>query len=562
MSAVVQRSVDIRSFDVDAAIASARAHMRRNELDTARGLLEDALSWARARHNTSTESMVLAVSATLAMRSSDYPTAAALGEEALLNAGPYANARASAEACLTLSMVYADIDLDEEAMRLAEDARTFAKRANDVCMLSWAHTRLADARRLKQTLHGIPVLSQVMADYRRARQLAKLADEPDPMIAVLNNLMRTVAGVSIAGHGLIPPLPKRVIRLAVLAGERATAIVKKDGHLQGALVVEPNYGAVLCKAGRFEEGKQLLERCIARARSNPNCDVYYPLVCLGEAHVEIGQYAEGKEMLLEALQLEYSSGFVTSGSHIRNILYRAAKERGDDAEALLQLELASRARQMQVIEQTKIRETIDARVRRLRDALWQVAHARMDAETDPLTSVFNRRGLPEKLAAAAHVAGMEKLPYAVAMIDIDYFKKINDVHGHVVGDQVLKAVAHTLKENCREHDLLSRYGGDEFVLGVIGATKSELAVRCEQLRHAVHTIPLDTLGLSRPVAISVGVAELSEASETGALLQLADTRLYNAKRNGRNRVDTGSEEDVADLAIPAAQNTRFLSKTA
>jgi diguanylate cyclase (GGDEF)-like protein len=531
-------SADFSGLDADAAIAAARLSIRRDELDVARRFLDHALSWARARQNTAAESMALAVGATLAMRAGDYPKAAAQGEEALLSAGPFANARASAEACVTLSMVYADIGLSEEAMRLAEDARTFAERANDTCMLSWAYTRIADARALKQYLYGIPALAQVLTDFRHARRLAKTCSDSDPMIAVLNNLMRAVVDTPTFGDALIPPIPKRAIQLAALAGARAMEIVRRDGNLLAARVVEPNYGAVLCKAGRFEEGKQLLERCLAREQGASKFDSMYCLVCLGVAHIEKGDLAAGRARLSAALEIAQEFGYMTSAAFIRYFLFREAKIRGDDVEALKQLEQASLARQKQYIEQTKIRETIDARVRRLREALWQVAHARMDAETDPLTNVFNRRGLPEKLAAAAHVAHMEKLPYAIAMIDIDYFKKINDAHGHIVGDQVLKAVAHTLKENCREHDLLSRYGGDEFVLGVVGASKSDLAARCEQLRHAVHAIPFTDFGLSQPVAISVGVAEISEAIEMSALLQLADSRLYHAKRNGRNRVET------------------------
>jgi diguanylate cyclase (GGDEF)-like protein len=536
--AFASASLDLSAPDADAAIAAARASIRRNELDSARALLDHALSWARARQNTAAESMALAAGATLAMRAGDYPKAAAQGEEALLSAGPFANAHASAEACLTLSMVYADIGLAEEAMRLAEDARTFAERANDTCMLSWAYTRIADARALKQYLYGVPALTQVLPDFRHARRLAKTCSDSDPMIAALNNLMRAVVDTPTLGDGLIPPIPKRAIQLAALAGARAMEIVRRDGNLLAARVVEPNYGAVLCKAGRFDEGKQLLERCLTRELGTSKLDSVYCLICLGVAHIEVGELDTGRGRLLEALDIAQEFGHMTSAAFIRYFLFREAKNRGDGAEALKQLEQASLARRQQYIAQTKIRETIDARVRRLRDALWQVAHARMDAETDPLTNVLNRRGLPEKLAAAAHLAHIEKLPYAIAMIDIDHFKKINDVHGHIVGDQVLKAVAHTLKENCREDDLLSRYGGDEFVLGVVGANKVDLAARCEQLRQAVHAIAVADFGLLQPVAISVGVAEISEAIEMSALLQLADSRLYHAKRNGRNRVET------------------------
>ncbi len=528
---------EIDELDATAAIAEARARIRRSEMEAARALLDHALRWARAREDTSAESMALAAGATLAMRAGDYPKAAAQGEEALLSAGPFANARASAEACLTLSMVYADIGLSEEAMRLAEDARTFAQRANDVGLLSWAHTRIGDARALKQNLYGVPALVQSLPDYRTARRLARASGDTDPMIAALNNLMRAVADTPLLGDGLIPPIPKRVIQLAALAGARAMALIREVGNLQAAHVVEPNYGAVLCKSGRFEEGTQLLESCLARVRINSKVDSIYCLVSLGIAYNEAGQTAAGRAWLLEGLATAKELGYLPTAALIRHLLFREAKNRGDVADALHQLEQASLARQAQYLDQTKIRETIDARVRRLREALWQVAHARMDAETDPLTNVFNRRGFPEKLSAAAALAKFERLPYAIAMIDIDYFKKINDAHGHAVGDQVLKAVAQTLKANCRDVDLLGRYGGDEFVLGAMGASKAALAARCEQFRAAIAGIDFKKIGLSAPVSISVGVSELNEAGDTDALVQMADARLYYAKRSGRNRVE-------------------------
>jgi diguanylate cyclase (GGDEF)-like protein len=517
------------------AITEARAQMLRAHNDAAKTLLDHARRWAQARGDAAIESLALAVGATLAMRTDDYEAAAALGEEALLLAGPFTNPSASAEACLTLCMVYSEIGLIDEALRMAEDGRTFALIANDQRLLSWSYTRIGDALLLKQALYGMPTLHLSIQQYGLARRLARATGDSDSLLASLNNLVRAVVETPTLGDDLVPPVSARAMRLAVRAGEWAMKEIGRSGNRQAARVVEPNYAGALCKVGRFDEGKQLLEHLIA---TRPGERDRYCLLRLGTAEIENGQLDTGCAHLQESLSHSLRAVDWPAVVHTRQLLSKVAQKRGDFVQALSYLHDLERERRQQFVAQEKIRQTIDRRVRHLREALWQAAHARADAETDPLTNVLNRRGFPAKLGIAIALARAQQVSYAIAMIDIDFFKAINDQCGHLVGDQVLKRVAQTLKENCREQDLLGRYGGDEFVLGVMAANKSALAARCEQLRQAIEQLDIEKLSLKVRLSISVGISDLSETADVTALLTLADARLYEAKRNGRNRVQT------------------------
>lgn len=157
---------------------------------------------------------------------------------------------------------------------------------------------------------------------------------------------------------------------------------------------------------------------------------------------------------------------------------------------------------------------------------------------DPLTHVFNRRYLADRLLAEVARARRAQGALAVLMIDVDHLKDLNDHFGHLAGDRALCVIAARIQQTLRVEDVLARYGGDEFTVLAIGAGLSgfELA---ERIRRAVASVAFGARGLRVHVTVSIGVASLDElASDEGgtALLALADARLYGAKNAGRNRV--------------------------
>ncbi len=158
---------------------------------------------------------------------------------------------------------------------------------------------------------------------------------------------------------------------------------------------------------------------------------------------------------------------------------------------------------------------------------------------DPLTGVANRRRLMEALNTAIERAVARSLPIGLVVIDVDHFKEYNDTHGHLAGDVALRAVAHALRSATREQDLVSRFGGEEFVCLMIDANIEIVEDCAERMRALIEALPARTLGNdTQTITISAGVmSRIPAPDDNGAdLLRDADTALYRAKNEGRNRV--------------------------
>lgn len=162
--------------------------------------------------------------------------------------------------------------------------------------------------------------------------------------------------------------------------------------------------------------------------------------------------------------------------------------------------------------------------------------------SDPLIGIFNRRYLDRRLKEECARAQRYSIPLSVLLIDIDYFKRINDVNGHQVGDQVLSYLGKLLLQAIRDSDIAARYGGDEMVIITPNTSTSLAGALAERLRRHVETHELVLTKLSRHplkirISVSIGVASLSqEATDCQSLIQNADEALYRAKQEGRNRV--------------------------
>ena len=157
---------------------------------------------------------------------------------------------------------------------------------------------------------------------------------------------------------------------------------------------------------------------------------------------------------------------------------------------------------------------------------------------DELTQIFNRRAFFQKCEQAFAEAKYASSPFTVILIDVDYFKKVNDTYGHHVGDQLLKHVVNVCQAQLKEDMLFARYGGEEFVLALKGRTGLEGEALANQLRKSVEMQPLMTTEGVIPVTFSSGVAEAAKETEETLyqLLNKADQALYSAKRGGRNQV--------------------------
>jgi diguanylate cyclase (GGDEF)-like protein len=156
---------------------------------------------------------------------------------------------------------------------------------------------------------------------------------------------------------------------------------------------------------------------------------------------------------------------------------------------------------------------------------------------DPMTGLHNRRFLEEYIDTVVATAQRRKTQVSVLMLDLDYFKKVNDTHGHDAGDAVLKTLAKVLAECVRTSDLVIRYGGEEFLIILLDTGENYADEVAEKIREAVEATKFQVPGGTLQKTISVGVADFPKDSDTfWQAMKYADVALYQAKERGRNRV--------------------------
>lgn len=206
-----------------------------------------------------------------------------------------------------------------------------------------------------------------------------------------------------------------------------------------------------------------------------------------------------------------------------------------DREAFLALVRASHAFSVNVML------LLAERVRSNNFSLTRAVHLQQqfleEALTDGLTGLHNRRWLQDMLPRLISRHRRDARQLSLLMLDVDYFKRINDTHGHSVGDHVLRLIAQQIQDNLRPLDLAARYGGEEFAIILPETNGHGASVAAERLRRAIEdcNLPLETGGQVK-MTVSIGVSEIDETMDPSTLIEAADAALYDAKHQGRNRV--------------------------
>jgi diguanylate cyclase (GGDEF)-like protein len=160
------------------------------------------------------------------------------------------------------------------------------------------------------------------------------------------------------------------------------------------------------------------------------------------------------------------------------------------------------------------------------------------ANTDPLTGLHNRLKFDQELANEMARSDRYASPVSLILLDVDNFKKINDTHGHPVGDKVLIHLSRVVSGMIRDSDVFARWGGEEFVILAPGSDEQMAYQAAEKLRTAIGLAVFDEVGI---VTCSFGVAQYADGDTMKSLIARADDALYRAKINGRNRVELGSQ---------------------
>jgi diguanylate cyclase (GGDEF)-like protein len=171
------------------------------------------------------------------------------------------------------------------------------------------------------------------------------------------------------------------------------------------------------------------------------------------------------------------------------------------------------------------------------------------AATDPLTGLFNRRKLNRELAMEMLRSQRYKTPLSLVMYDLDHFKKVNDTHGHQIGDNVLIELSRIVAAHIRNTDVLARWGGEEFVILTPGCTGDMACQLAENLRNAIRMLAIDNV---EAITCSFGVAQFEDSDTPETFIARADEALYRAKINGRNRIDLAPRPAVVKPELEPA----------
>jgi two-component system, cell cycle response regulator len=258
--------------------------------------------------------------------------------------------------------------------------------------------------------------------------------------------------------------------------------------------------------------------------------------------------AEGNyDVVIISLYLENSDGLrlcsqIRSLERTRNVPLLAIAEPADHSRLVRGLEIGVNDYLIRPIDRLEMLARVRTQVRRRRYTERLRDNVQMSIEmaiTDALTGLHNRRYMESHLSTLVEQAGLRGKPLTVLVLDIDYFKSVNDTHGHDAGDDVLREFAQRLKKSIRGIDLACRYGGEEFVVVMPETDMAVATMVAERLRRRVacEPFPVSRGANAVEITISIGLAAQASTNDTAAnVLKRADQALYRAKRDGRNRV--------------------------
>lgn len=424
------------------------------------------------------------------------------------------------------------------AQRCAQEAHRLALGLGDVGRLSLAintmgcfFERTGDPWQAERLLH-------------EARTLAQAQTEPHPKFAALNNLAAVLIGnFHLLRDAVDMDEAREPLRRALPLAREAVALGVKAADAFHHVFTLGNLGEILVNLGHADEADATLAQAHDTAvLGGFEAQRWRIAVSRAEWHLLQGQAQLAWEGLDRALQESTACGVRNTHLRLHHTLWRAGRALGRHADALMHLQAYLQLERLRTVTQQRAQSELF--VTRLEaeqmrgEAHRQRALAReleADVHRDPLTGLGNRRELERRWPQLVERAGADATPLAVAMLDLDGFKQVNDARGHAVGDRVLVALAGLLRTHTRAADLVARMGGEEFLLALPDTSPERALEVCERLREQIAAHDWHALAPGLQVTISTGLA-CSPPGERGSLIESADAALYRAKSAGRNRV--------------------------
>ncbi len=528
----------------------------------ARGIELALRAEALARETNDNPGLALALRllVTLNSREGLAEQAIAAGQAVLPTLRETADHAARADVLCNMAMAFLDLGLNPEALDHISEAVEAARASGDARLLCLAYNRVGLAKgHLGRYEEGERFLTDSLA-------MARELQNEEEIYRALTNLGVVASDAFDAFESRGDTLAaQEAIERACRHGEEALIVARRSGHAYREALTLSNLGRYLGVSGRERAAHTLLGHARALALENDHRALV--LACDGnraELLVREKRHDEAIPLLIEALagaQELYANSMVQD-MHLQ--LYLAHKARGDLAEALThheayhaltkeQLEQRNDAQSRLMMNRLELdqalfgaeRSRMQAELQRVRAEQMAAEAERLQAQArelgryvlaDPLTGLGNRRQVERELPRLLSHSERSGEPLAVAVLDLDHFKQVNDRFGHAVGDAVLMATADLFRARVRGGDLIARMGGEEFLIVLAHATLEWAREACERLRLAIEGHDWAQIAPGLQVTISIGLC-LAGAQRDGAqLLEQADLALYQAKKEGRNRV--------------------------
>jgi diguanylate cyclase (GGDEF)-like protein len=561
---------------LDELLREAEAAAGRDEHARGIELALRAEALAREAHDKASLTSALRLLVMFNSREGLAEAAIAAGQAALPMLREASDDAARASVLCDMAMAFLDLGLNQEALDHISESVEAARACGDARLLCLAYNRVGltkghlgrfdEAERFLQ--ESLAMAREIGSDEETYRALTNLGVVASDAFDAFESRGDAVAA-------------REAIERARRHGEEALIAARSSGNAYREALTMSNLGRYLGVSGQDRAAFTLLDRARALAQQHGHRALL--LACEGnraELMVRLGRHDDAIAILTDALagaQELYANSMVQD---MHRQLYLAYKARGDFSEALAhheryhaltreQLEQRNDAQSRLMMNRLELdqarfgaeRSRMEAELQRVRAEQMAAEAERLQAQArelrryvlaDPLTGLGNRRQVERELPRLLQHSARTGEPIAAAMLDLDHFKQVNDKHGHAIGDAVLTATADLFRARVRGGDLIARMGGEEFLIVLPHASPERAREACERLRVAVQDHDWGQISPGLSVTVSIGLCVSSARVEAALLVEQADTALYQAKKEGRNRVV------VVNFAEPGGAQQKLL----
>ena len=417
------------------------------------------------------------------------------------------------EALLNIGTVYYERRRYLEALEYFSQSLTIGEATNEIYIRALSMNNIGRTHlRLK--------------NYRKALTFSNRSLE------LMNTMGDRHGAGNVLAHLGLTYLELNQLRKAESFLEQSLHIKKEVGDLKGQSETQIFLAQLWCREERYDDAITMLLEALANARKvGSQTDIY-------KAHEALAEVYWHKDAFREALEhLQY---YIETKDAVFN---EDSDLRLQGLRVQFEIEQAEKETEIYRLRNVELAQANEG-LRTLTESLQRANHQKsqllkrleQQAREDALTGLYNRRHFDAQLAQ--EFARTRRFGYnlSVMVCDLDDFKKINDRFSHRIGDEVLRVVARLLQESVREIDTVARYGGEEFVGYFPETSASEASLICERIWHAITTYPWDSVHPDLQVTTSIGITDDIRVLDYEKMLSLADDKMYEAKRSGKNQV--------------------------